>query len=63
MIDLNLLFNAIVIAVVVVNLVAIAATIRELATGSYKRYIEKRMLHLEQLRRVEEALKKGNSNG
>ena len=62
MIDVNLLFSIIVIAIAVVNTVTIAAVVRELITGSYRQYAEKRVLHLEQMRRVEEELKKGRDH-
>jgi hypothetical protein len=61
MMDINLLFSIIVSAIGVVSIIATGAILRELITGSYKRYSNKRMLHLKQLERIEEELKKGGT--
>ena len=50
------------IIVAVLGLLSIGSAIvvaRELITGSYRQYAEKRRLHLEQLHRVQEELGKG----
>ena len=52
----------ILIAVGFINVIAALMIIRELTTGSYKRYIEKREYHFEQLRRIEKQLKKGENH-
>ena len=58
--NLYLLSNLIIFAIIVVNIVAGLLILRELATGSYKKYIDKREYHLDQLRRIETHLKKGD---
>lgn len=62
MINFYWLSFIILIAVGLLNLIAAIVIIRELTTGSYKRYIEKREYHFNQLRRIEMQLKKGENN-
>ena len=56
MIDLNSLLNIVAVAISVVSIVATGAVLRELLTGSYKRYIEKRNLHRERFQRTQDEL-------
>jgi hypothetical protein len=62
MVDFNWLSYILLIAVGFINVIAALVIIRELSTGSYKRYIEKREYHLEQLRRIEKQLKIGEKH-
>ena len=59
---LYLLSNIIVFTIIVVNIVAGLMVIWELVTGAYKKYIDKREYHLEQLHRIEQHLKDGDKN-
>jgi hypothetical protein len=57
MVDIFSLSKIVVILIVAVNAIAIGVVIFDLATGSYKRYIELRADHFEQLYRIESRLK------
>lgn len=46
------------VAVVLINIIAVIAIIREIVTGSYKKYLKKRDEHYNQLSRIENELKK-----
>jgi len=50
--------------IMVLTCVAVSGMlVYDLIVGSYKRYTDKRALHLEQLRRVEGKIEKGNRDG
>jgi hypothetical protein len=50
--------------IMVLTCVAVSGMlVYDLIVGSYKRYADKRALHLEQLRRVEGKIEKGNRDG
>ncbi len=58
MIDANWIAGILVVVIVALSLIAMSAVTRELITGSYKRYMEKRTLHLQQLHRIQKKLGK-----
>jgi hypothetical protein len=60
--NLYWLSTLLVFAIVIVNIIAGLFILWELVTGSYKKYIDKREYHLEQLRRIEQQLRRGDKN-
>ncbi len=63
MIDIVTIVNILLVLMVMLGIVALVILWREMSSGSYKRYVEKRKLHLEQLGRVQKELNQGDKRG